>query len=133
MKDATSLALLESMKVVKASGDSEALARLMAQVKDSRILQLLNASVDLRTAMQGGFSEIYRTFDSVRGVLDRRLEVMILGAQVQPKAKTSAAFRALRTGNIHHLRWFHLVEMPDKGSTGKPLASIQKLSCEGAK
>ena len=132
-KDSTSLALIESMRVVKASGDAEALAKLMSQIKDARLLRLLNASVDLRTAMQGGFADIYRAFDSVRGVLDRRLEVMILGLDVSPKPKTSAAFRALRTGNVHRLRWFHLVELPDDGSAEKPLAALQKLSGEGAK
>ena len=132
-KDSTSMALIESMRMVKASGDAEALAKLMGQIKDPRLLRLLNASVDLRTAMQGGFVDIYRAFDSVRGVLDRRLEVMILGLDVSPKLKTSAAFRALRTGNIHRLRWFNLVELADDGSLEKPLAALQKMSCEGAK
>ena len=83
--------------------------------------------------MQGGYAEIYRACDSVRGVLDRRLEVMILGMDANPKPKASAAFRALRTGNIHRLRWFHLVDMPDKGTAEKPLLSLQQMGGDGAK
>ena len=132
-KDSTSMALIESMRVIKASGDAEPLARLVAQVKDPRILRLLNASVDLRTAMQGGYAAIYRTCDSVRGVLDRRLEVMILGMDANPKPVASAAFRVLRTGNIHRLRWFHLVDMPDNGTAEKPLLSLQRMGADGAK
>ena len=55
---------------------------------------------------------------------------MILGLDVSPKLKTSAAFRALRTGNIHRLRWFNLVELADDGSLEKPLAALQKMGCE---
>jgi hypothetical protein len=132
-KEQVSMALIESMKAVKASGDREALAKLMDQIKDARVLRLLNATSDLRTAMQGGFTNIYRAFDSVRSVLDRRLEVMVLGADISPRSKTSAAFRALRTGNVHRLRWLNLVELADDGTMDKPLLSLQRMERGGAK
>ena len=58
-KEPRTMALIASMKVVKASGDAEALGKLTSQIKDARLLRLLNTTVDLRTAMQGGFTEIY--------------------------------------------------------------------------
>jgi hypothetical protein len=132
-KDPVAMTLIESMRILKQSGDPFALAGLMAQVKDPRILRLVNTSVSLRTAMQGSFSDIYRAFDSVRGVLDRRLEIMVLGEDITPKPKTSAAFRAVRTGNIHRLRWLWLVEITDDGTTDKPLLSLQKMTNDAAK
>ena len=69
----------------------------------------------------------------MRGVLDCRFEVMILGVDGNPKPKASAAFSALRTRNIHRLRWFHLVDLSDEGTADKPLLSLQKMGCDGAK
>ena len=65
--------------------------------------------------------------------MDRRLEEAILGPDITPKQRVTAAFRAARTGNLRRLRWFHLVDHDDDGSADKPLKAIEKMTLEQAK
>ena len=128
-QDASAQKTLNGLKLIKDS-NPDMFLKTIKNIDDERLLRLLNhcSDKDYASILQGGFEDLGLQLSSMRGVIERHLEIFIFGEHSsEPPERVTKAFRNARLGRIDKLKLLHLVDLDDSGTPASPLAALVKM------
>ena len=122
------MAILRAFQALKDSRQDALLQGALEQCSEPAVIRLVQYNGDVAQALQGGFGPLASVCTSLRDVIERRLENLVLGeGHAYVPDRQTKAFRAARIGSLRKLRLFHLIDEEDKGSDRYPLLQFKSI------
>ena len=123
------MAILRAFQALKDSRQDALLQGALEQCSEPAVVRLVQYNGDVAQALQGGYGPIASACTSLRDVIERRLENLVLGEghAYMPDRQTKA-FRAARLGSLRKLRLFHLIDEEDHGNDRCPLLQLEHIA-----
>ena len=123
------MSILRAFQALKDSRQDALLQGALEQCSEPAVIRLVQYNGDVAQALQGGYGPIASVCTSLRDVIERRLENLVLGEghAYMPDRQTKA-FRAARLGSLRKLRLFHLIDEDDNGNERYPLLQLKHIT-----
>ena len=113
---------------LKERGKDRQLVAAIDECEEPALIRLIQYDGDISQALQGGFTKVAGACESLRNVLERRVEVFCLGENHPPiPTRQRTSFRSARLGKLKELRLFHLVDADDNGTSEYPLKQLNEI------
>ena len=120
---------LAGMASTDSKTDKEAMCVKVRDLDDGAIRRLLFNAIDVFAVSVDVDPSLVRAFSAVRGVLDASLEKAVHGVDASSITdRERKALQCIRLGKLTKLRWLHLINKDDVGTTDNPFKSFAKLS-----
>lgn len=126
----SAMLILEKLIGIKNLNDPEMLNDAVLNITNEQILRLIHTELDVSAALKGGHESLSASLFNLRGVLERRLELAVLGdrrSAIPQSDRLVRAFRAVKRGKLSQVRLFHTIDKDDSGTAEQPLKQLHSI------